>query len=357
MADDVFVTSAPAWVDALESDGSGAVVQLSSVRIRRNIEGFSFPSKCSKSELYDLAAIALGALGRSSEWVDCDFRMMDSLDDVSRYLLLEMKMITPRFVQGGAGRFLLRDSAGRTTCMINEDDHISISVTNPGFDLVPALDAAEGMERSLNINLVRDAVLGYLTSNPAYVGTGVTATVMFHLPALDATDDISRVTDSFKRDWNNLELGKLQSYDNESCGSFYVLSNKITLSVTPEEITRNVYQAAQALVSREMFARQKLRNMKERELNDRFWRSWGLLRHAKKLSFSEAVDAFSFVKLGADIGVLPRIDDREWRRLVIGAQRYHLSLGNPFIMERDDEPFARAAIFRQYIENLSSSVH
>jgi protein arginine kinase len=301
--------------------------------------------------------MALGALGRSPEWDDCDFRMMDNLDDMSRYLLLEMKMITPRFVRGGAGRFMLRDASGRMTCMVNEEDHISMSVTNPGFDLDSALSSALGMEQSLNIELVRDVVLGYLTSNPAYVGTGMTATVMFHLPALDATDDISLVTDTFKRDWNNLELGRLTSYDNESCGSFYVLSNKITLSVTPEEIAHNVSKASKTLISREMFARQKIRNMKEGEINDRFWRAWGLLRHAKKLSFSEAVDAFSFVKLGADMGVLPRINDREWRRLVIGAQKYHLSLNSPVIIDRDDEPFARAAVFRQYIEDLSSSVH
>ncbi|MDR1651719.1 MAG: hypothetical protein LBR87_08015 [Synergistaceae bacterium] len=355
MGDDLFAAE-PAWVTA-PSSGPDSIVQLSSVRLRRNIDGFPFPSKCSKSQLYDSAAMALGALGRSREWEDCDFRMMDSLDDTSRYLLLEMKMITPRFVQGGAGRFLLRDSSGRTACMINEEDHISISVTNPGLALPSALDAAERMERSLGIKLVRDAVLGYLTSNPAYAGTGMTAAAILHLPALDSTDDITRVADTFRRDWNNLGLGRLQSCDGEPCGSFYILSNKITLSVMPEEIVRNVSKASRALISREMFARQKICSSKEGEMTDRFWRAWGLLRHARTLSFSEAASCFSFVKLGSDVGVLPHIDDMDWRRMVIRSQRYHLSLGSPVIIDRDDEPFARAAVFRQYIENLSSSVH
>jgi protein arginine kinase len=356
MTEDLFVSAEPAWICKMEPGASDLVTLLSSVRIRRNIQGFPFPLKCGKSELYDSAAVILGSFG-GSIWDGCDFRMLDSLDDTARHLLLEMNMITPRFVQGGPGRFLLRDAEGRIACMVNEEDHISISVTNPGLGLASALDTAIGMERSIEVNLVNDAVLGYLTSNPAYVGTGMTATVMLHLPALYALDDMTRVIDAFKRDWNSLELGRWLPFGSEPCGSFYALSNRITLSVTPEDISRNVSQAAQALISREMFTRHKICCGGGGDMSDRFWRAWGLLRHAKKLSFPEAMDAFSFVKLGSDVGVLPRIDDKEWRRLIVRCQRYHLGAGSSVIMEEDDEQLARAAMFRQYIEGLSSSVN
>jgi protein arginine kinase len=185
----------------------------------------------------------------------------------------------------------------------------------------------------------------------------MTATVMLHLPALYALGDMSRVIDTFKRDWHSLELGRWLPFGGEPCGSFYALSNRVTLSVTPEDISRNVSQAAQALVSREMFARHKIACGGEGDMNDRFWRAWGLLRHAKKLSFPEAMNAFSFVKLGSDVGVLPRIDDKEWRRLIVGCQRYHLGAGSSVILEENDEQSARAAMFRQYIEGLNSSVN
>jgi protein arginine kinase len=356
MTEDLFASAEPAWIGKVNPDESDLITLLSSVRIRRNIEGFRFPFKCTKSELFDSAAIVLAGLGENPIWGDCDFRMIDGLDETARHLLLEMNIITPLFAQGGPGRFLLRDADGRVTCMVNEEDHISISVTNPGLDVASALDAATGMEQSVDVNLVRDAVLGYLTSNPAYVGTGTTATVIFHLPALDSSEDMSRITDTFKRDWNNMELARWQPFDNEPCGSFYILSNRITLSVTPEEISRSISKAAQALVSREMFARHKMGRGGKSDINDRLWRAWGLLRHAKKLSFAEAMDSFSLVKLGSDTGVLPRIDDREWRRIIVRCQKYHLSVNSGIIPEDDDEQSARAAMFRQYIESLSSSV-
>jgi protein arginine kinase len=358
MTEDSFASAEPAWVHDVPAQGmAGSVVQLSSVRLRRNIEGFPFPGRCSKSELYDSAAVALGSIGKSAVWEECDFRLVDNLDDFSKHLLLEMNTITPGFMSGGAGRFLLRDAGGRMTCMINEEDHISISVTDSGLDLSSAFETVGDMERSIDIKLARDVVLGYLTANPAYVGTGMTATVILHLPALDATAEFSGAIEAFRRDWGSLEAGRIRAFGDEPCGSFYAVSNKITLSVTPGEIMDAVYMGTQALVSRELFARNKIRNARQGDMTDKFWRAWGLLRHAKKLSFTEALDAFSLVKLGADIGVLPGIDDMEWRRMIIGSQKYHLSRACPVILEQSEEQYARAALFRQFIENLSSSVN
>ena len=356
MIEDSFVSAEPAWVRDAPTQ-AGSVAQLSSVRLRRNIEGFPFPGKCSKSELYDSAAIALGSIGKSAAWEDCDFRLVDNLDDFSRHLLLEMNTITPGFMSGGAGRFLLRGAGGRMACMINEEDHISISATNAGLDLLSAFEMVGNMERSIDIKPARDVVLGYLTANPAYVGAGMTATVILHLPALDAAADFPKAIEAFRRDWGRLEIGRFQAFGDEPGGSFYAVSNKITLSVTPGEIIDSVYTGAQALVSRELSARNKIRSARRGDMTDKFWRAWGLLRHAKKLSFAEAVDAFSLVKLGADIGVLPGIDDREWRRMIIGSQKYHLCRACPVILGQSEERYARAALFRQFIENLSSSVN
>jgi protein arginine kinase len=326
----------------------------SGVRIRRNIEGFPFPGRSSRSQLCDSAVIALGSIGRGDAWNGCEFRMVDNLDNLSRYLLLEMRFITPLLAQGGAGRFFLRDNSGAVSCMINEEDHISISATSPGLEIASACDMASGLESALDIKPTRDEVLGYLTANPLYVGSGLTAYVMLHLPALDLTGETPRVYETFERDWKKLVLFRPFSDKGGACGSFFLLSNKKTLGVTSDDIIGNVEDAAQSLISKEMFARHKMAGMKDGDIGDKFWRAWGLLRHARKLHFSEAVDMFSVVKLGSDLGVLPFIDDAEWRRLVLGSQRYHLSLSFGRIIEQSEEPFVRAACFRQFIEGKSS---
>lgn len=106
MTVDLFSRVDPVWLNMPDSDNhTDAVPLLSCVRIRRNIEGFPFPAKCNNSELYDSAAVSLGCIGRSELWNDCDVRMIDNLNNTSKNLLLEMRMITPLHAQGGGGRF------------------------------------------------------------------------------------------------------------------------------------------------------------------------------------------------------------------------------------------------------------
>lgn len=357
MITDLFSRVEPAWISSSnEASQSDSIVLLSSVKLRRNIEGFRFPGKAGKSDLYDSAAAILGGIGRSEAWNDCDFRMVDNLDNFSRYLLLELKLITPILAQGGPGRFFLRDSKGVVTCMINEEDHFTLCATNPGLELMSCLEKTQDLEKGLDaLPIVRDTVLGYLTANPSYVGSGMTAAVLLHLPALDALDEMAKVCEFFERDWKNLALYKLLSDRENPTGSFYLLTNRTTLSITPAEIVNLVDDAAQALVSKELFARHRMLSAKDEEMSDKFWRAWGLLRHARKLSFSEAVATFSFIKLGSDLGILPFVDNREWRRMVIGTQRHHLSLTSQQIIEQSEEAYVRAARFRQFIESKSSS--
>jgi protein arginine kinase len=355
-AADPFARVTPAWVEAQDmEDGADSITVMSGIRVRRNIDGFSFPGRCDKSELYDLAAVMLGAIGRNDGWDCLDFRMVDDLDSMSRNLLLESRVITPALAQGGPGRFLMLGGDGALSCMINEEDHISLSLTKPGLGLGELRDSAESLVGSLDLKFSRDSVLGYLTANPSHVGTGVKAFVLLHLPALDVLDEMPGVCDSFGRDWKKLSLCRLRSDKQEECGSFFLLSNSVTLSVTPSEITGAVSEAAQSLASKELFARHKIRASADVEIDDRLWRAWGILRHARKLSCNESINLLSLVKLGSDMGILPHIYNREWKKMVLGAQKCHLAYAaRGIIRERYEEARVRAARFRQFLEKKSS---
>lgn len=356
MTTDLFSRVEPSWISSADIDATGdPIILCSSVRIVRNVDGFLFPGRCAKPQLYDAAAILLGEIGSSDAWGASDFRMIDSLDALSKNLLAETRMITPLLAEGGPGRFFHRDELGIAACMINEENHLTLSVTLPGLMLPEVAERAQSHLDSVRVKMAYDTVLGYLTANPSSVGSGMHASVLLHLPALDALDDMKRVLFTFERDWRGLAFYKLLSDQNNPSGSFYLLTNQVTLGVDTSEIVNHVTDAAQSIVSKEMFARHKIVNACADDMKDRFWRAWGLLRHARKLSFTEAVNRFSFVKLGSDLGILPRIGEREWRNAVIGAQRYHMRASNNQITEQSDEPFVRASMFRQLIERSDFS--
>ena len=70
--------------------------------------------------------------------------------------------------------------------MINEEDHIRIQCLYPGLQLLKHLDTANEIDDWLEekIDYAFDEKLGYLTSCPTNVGTGLRASVMMHLPGL-----------------------------------------------------------------------------------------------------------------------------------------------------------------------------
>ncbi len=355
MVFDALARIEPSWLSSDEiNEQNDSITMMSGARFRRNLNGYPFPATCDKSQLFDVAALLLGTIGRSSEWRSCDFRMIDSLDNLSRNLLLETKTVSPTFAAGGAGRFLLRDDDGTVVCMINEEDHLIVTATYPGFVLPDAAHTASAFCEAVPLEIASDPVLGFLTANPNYVGSGMQAFILLHLPALDASGEMERITAAFERDWGRVSMNKILSDKNNASGSFYLVSNRVTLGVTPFEIVELVADAAHSLISKELFARHKITNMKNGDMNDRFWRAWGLLRHARKLTYPEALSKASFVKLGSDLGVLPKVDERAWRRLVIGVQRHHLSATCERIVEPPEEPFIRASLFRQFIENAGA---
>lgn len=359
MLTDYFSKIDLAWLRPTESGESGSprmrafVPIVSQVRIHRNIAGFPFPNKCDDSMLYDIAAMVLSATGRADCWSGCDSRMMDHLDELSKNLLLEKRLISRAFMKGGPGRFIVRDYDGTVACMINEADHISVAVSMGGLDLRETRRYASLLIDSLALEYAEDPILGCLTSDLGLVGTGLKASVLLHIPALDYTGAIKRAVMALEKDYPKVALHKLAYGKGESVGALYLAANKVTLAVSPGEIIDMLQGACEMLIDRETSARRDMRVKRDDEIVDKFWRAWGTLRHARRLSLEEAISSLSFVKLGSELGYLPNLRDDEWKRLFIASQPFHLNAGAQSIIDRSEELSLRAALYRQFIENRS----
>lgn len=360
MLTDYFSKFELAWLASKEEEGSSlfsrALIPLvTQVRIRRNLAGFPFPNKCGSSQLFDVAALLLSRMGDSDAWRRVDSRMIDNLDEVSKNLLLEKRLISQAFAKGGPGRFVARDDDGIFSCMINEADHLSITAFLGGLDLHASHEFVSALDKALGLSYAEDAVLGYLTADPSMVGTGMQASVLLHLPALDFTDAIKGAIRAMEGDWARVSLRKIAPCGGSPAGSFYLIANKVTLFVSPAEILSMLQGASELLVSKELSARRGLKANRNEAVIDQFWRSWGTLRHARRLSVEEAMRLLSFVKLGSELGYLPCLRDDEWKHMIIASQPCHLNAEAQSIIEKLEELSLRAALFRRFIENRSTA--
>ena len=112
--------------------------------------------------------------------------------------------------------------------MINEEDHIRLQVITDGLSLEQAYDTADKLDTLLDENLefAFDDKLGYLTQCPTNLGTGMRASVMLHLPALEKSRTIGRIAGNLSK--LGLTIRGAYGEGSEPSGSLYQLSNQVT---------------------------------------------------------------------------------------------------------------------------------
>jgi protein arginine kinase len=128
--------------------------------------------------------------------------------------------------------------------------------------------------------------------------------VLLHLPALVFTqgvDNIINITQQLGLSMRAVYVGGKQG---QQYGNIFQVANQLTLGFSEEEIIANLKSAVGEIVSHENKARQVLKSYRGSKIEDMVWRAFGVLRYARLLGEGEALDLFSKVRLGIDLGFI-----------------------------------------------------
>lgn len=297
----------------LQNGKDSDVVISSRVRLARNLAEHNFTTKCSKEDfetiLNEIKEIT-PSLGYGLKFVD-----LKDLDDITKISLVEKHMISPDFAMGKNIHGAILVNEEENICiMINDEDHIKLQVFSSGQDLENLMSLIIEMDEKLG-DLVKYSYskqFGFLTVSPTNVGTGMKASVMVHLPALTLTGNISKVLHIV----NNFGMNIRGVYGEgtQSQGDIYQISNNQCLGLTEEEIIKNVKTIIDKVIEQERLARKYL-TKNALELEDRVYRSYGVLKYATKLSADECRKLLSDVKLGTDLGIIKELNDAKIAKL------------------------------------------
>lgn len=273
------------------------------------------------------------------------------MDDITKMSLVEKNLISPEFAlnKNETGAILINDEEN-ISIMINEEDHLRIQVFSCGLDLENTLNLAIEIDERLGklLDYATSKKYGYLTSCPSNCGTGLRASVMVHMPALEKTKSIEKVL----RAISNFEINIRGIYgeNSKSLGDMYQISNKKTLGVTEQDIVKNLKVVVEKIVKQERMARKFLTKDKI-ELEDEIYRSYGILSNCRKISSEETLKLLSNVKLGTDLGILREMTDLKVLKMYIYSKPANLQkyLGKQYdAIERD---IKRAEVIKQIINS------
>ena len=220
-----------------------------------------------------------------------------------------------KFSKENDGAILINDEEN-ICIMVNEEDHIRLQVFTSGLDLQNILNLSIELDEKLDqlLNFSFSKQYGYLTACPTNVGTGLRASVMVHLPALKMTGNLGKILQIV----NSFGMTIRGVYGEESMprSDIYQISNNQTLGMSENEIVQNLENITKKVIEQERLARKYLAKNTD-DLEDRVYRSYGILTNARKLSSDECENLLSDIKLGTDLGIITELNDSKVQKLIL----------------------------------------
>ncbi len=287
----------PGWFR--DSGKDEDVVLSTRVRVSRNLTGFPFPSKIKIEDEERVKNIIIEAFESLGNKTDISYR--ESSGTLERRMLSERNLISQEFSLDKHKTFLL-SSDQKLVCMINSQDHMNLAAYSSGMSLDKTYNVINSIESDLEklLDFSVSLEFGYLNGNIQNSGTGMKVSLLFHLPALVHLSLFDRaIKSSMDKDF---VLKGYMGEDNGSLGDLYQISNGLSIGLEEREYIGILLDTAGKLVKYERQAREELRVKRKIELEDKYYRSVGLLRYCRKLSSAEAVKALSDIRLGIVLG-------------------------------------------------------
>ncbi|MEA4883553.1 MAG: protein arginine kinase [Clostridia bacterium] len=332
------------WMNA-DGPESGVVVS-SRVRLARNLQAVPFPHRASADQLASVLGRVKGAIAATPSIGPTELFDLPDLSATDRQLMVEEHLTSPQHVQEPANRAVVLNRDRSVSIMVNEEDHIRIQAILPGLQLDEALRLASATDDAIEetIDYAFDEELGYLCACPTNVGTGLRASTMLHLPALGMVNMLGQVLGAVSK--VGVTVRGIYGEGTDAVGNLFQVSNQVTMGRADEEIVAHLKAVTKQITDSEKNARSAIVSDAKEQLEDRVYRSYGVLSNARMTASDEALRLLSDVKLGADLGIIPGLLPSAITRLTVEMMPAHVQsyVGKELTAwERDSN---RAALIR-----------
>lgn len=332
-----------------ETGDNEDVVISSRVRLARNLSSYPFPVKMSAKQAGELVEelktrlSTLEEAGRSFRYVS-----MKNMSDTDKVALVERHLVSETLImkQEPAGAMLSEDEA--VSVLLNEEDHIRIQALAGGMNLEKAWRVADKLDDDINksFSYAYHEKLGYLTSFPTNVGTGLRVSFMLHLPAIAGTKRLAGIASDIGRFGVTIR--------GNGAGNLYQIYNQKTLGQTEQEIMQNLTTIAGQIIKQERRIRRKITQENPVGIEDTLLRSYGILKYCKTLEIEEAMNLLSDIQFGLSSGILKLEEPgkKSVYPLMMGIQPAHLQrlAGKP--LSDEEREIIRADYVKQNLPEI-----
>lgn len=331
----------------LKGSGPNSDIVISSrIRLARNITARFFPHWADKTQGDETADIIYRAIQKVDYLKRNTYFKLLEMDSVDKQFLVERHLMSREQASKPDSKAVVIDDEEIISIMINEEDHLRLQVMKSGFDLLDAWEIMNRIDDALSkeLSFAFSSEYGYLTACPTNTGTGMRGSVMLHLPALVMLRSIDKVLSAIAK--LSFTTRGLYGEGTQAIGNFFQISNQVSLGHNEDEIISNINGLIRQVIEHEETARGVLLKQQRTLLEDRVWRSLGILKNSFIISSQETTELLSMLRLGIDLNIIKDIDRRTVNELFILIQPAHLQKLESKKLSSQERDIKRASLIR-----------
>ncbi|MDP4146242.1 MAG: protein arginine kinase [Bacillota bacterium] len=307
------------WIN--NKDDSDNIVLSSRIRLARSLREIPFPNRLSDEQGLQVVKSVEDAFYTNEETKNkfsSKYLWLSSESENSSFL--EKHLISSNLINNHKKAAFILDKDETISIMINEEDHVRLQCINAGFNLDETYSIANNIDDVLESNLefAFDERFGYLTACPTNLGTGLRASVMIHLPALSMNNQMSQVLNALTQ--VGMTIRGLYGEGSTALSNLYQISNQITLGISELDILSNLQAVVSQVINQENLSRAQLMKNYKYELQDKIYRSLGILKTAVILPYKECLKLLSNVRMGVEMGIIKEIDKSILNSLIVNSK-------------------------------------
>jgi protein arginine kinase len=325
------------------------------LRLARNLKGFPFPHRADavqKKEILSVCGRALSALPSLHQPVCI---ALGELSELERQLLVERHCMSVDLAKSTVHTALVVDRDTHFACMINEEDHLRLQILQCDVSIRRTWALLNRLDDELEdaVDYAFSSNWGYLTACPTNLGTGLRASVMMHLPGLVLSGLIPVTVRALSE--MGVVMRGLFGEQSKSIGHVFQMSNYCTLGEDEESVLTRLESVVDIVIDKERRARSRLLD-NHVQLLDPIGRAYGVLCHGYSLTYEEALNLLSFVRLGLSFGIFPRRVARVIEKLWLCVRPAHLQLTLDATLSDAEANVARAKYLRATMTKIPEPI-
>jgi protein arginine kinase len=329
------------WQTGVMDDSD--IVLKGSITISRNVDDFIFTHKLSKKEKQRIARYLLDCIKQNQYCFDFSVYNLGTISHVDKKILFERNILKVNAVNDG---LLVVSHDENYHFHLCGNEHLEVTVQKSGFHFddiyVNSKKTIGDIEKRVNFAFSRE--FGYLTAFPDRSGSGVVMIATLHLPGLILSSGINEVVFGLEKQGLGIKSSWIDGY--------YEVYNKYSKGRSEKEIYVNTLSLFQKLIRCERENRESEYQLHKAFIEDKVWRSYGILLSSRLISLHEALDFLSYLRLGISLGIISYLTIKDINLLLYYTQDFHLKKRYNIRDESENAEEARAQFLRDYLKEV-----